>query len=192
MDDEPASKDNQIRTIRIARGFTLQDVGTAVGMTPTHLSRIERGTRSLSPRWARKIAAALGVDVAALTSERPAVPLSRLIFSAMEQPRSSDSKPELNRTFLVDCFALCSAVIIGESRRHLTPREAFANALILHDFFIDTYLRVGLSEALASAMEQTLAVKVYGGAAEGAPKVNSLFAGAFRPRRESPEEDNQD
>ena len=45
-----------LRSLRKKRGLTLKDVSEAVGIVPSHLSRIETGMQVPSPDVARKLA----------------------------------------------------------------------------------------------------------------------------------------
>jgi transcriptional regulator with XRE-family HTH domain len=61
---------NRIRDIRKAKGLTLADLGAACDppTTAQTIGRLETGLRSLTLTWMNRIAAALGVDPAALMS----------------------------------------------------------------------------------------------------------------------------
>lgn len=56
----------KLRTIRLQRGFTLQDVSDLSGPSVATLSRAERGLQELSPAAKVAIARALDVPVSAL------------------------------------------------------------------------------------------------------------------------------
>jgi len=59
---------NSIRTVRRAKGLTLEEVGARCDppTTAQTIGRLETGTRTLSLGWMNRIAAALGVDAAEL------------------------------------------------------------------------------------------------------------------------------
>src|SRR3546814_11467723 len=59
---------NSIRTVRRARGLTLEEVGQRCvpPTTAQTIGRLETGTRTLSPGWMNRIAAPLGVEAAEL------------------------------------------------------------------------------------------------------------------------------
>ena len=59
---------NSIRAVRRAKGLTLEEVGQRCDppTTAQTIGRLETGTRTLSLGWMNRIAAALGVDAAAL------------------------------------------------------------------------------------------------------------------------------
>lgn len=62
MPDQSATATNDIRTLRVGRGLTLQQVADAAGTTPTQVQRIETGKRKLTPAWSRRLAKAMGVE----------------------------------------------------------------------------------------------------------------------------------
>src|SRR3546814_4937465 len=59
---------NSIRSVRRAKGLTLEEVGQRCvpPTTAQTIGRLETGTRTLSLGWMNRIAAALGVDAAEL------------------------------------------------------------------------------------------------------------------------------
>src|SRR3546814_10611761 len=59
---------NSIRSVRRAKGLTLEEVGgrCVPPTTAQTIGRLETGTRTLSLGWMKRIAAALGVDAAEL------------------------------------------------------------------------------------------------------------------------------
>ncbi|NKS97520.1 helix-turn-helix domain-containing protein [Rhodococcus hoagii] len=65
-----------IRDLRNAAGLTLEEVATAAHVSPTYLSRVERGERRPKPRWTSRvlfaIAAFLETEDAHLTERIPA------------------------------------------------------------------------------------------------------------------------
>ncbi|MSP43383.1 MAG: XRE family transcriptional regulator [Alphaproteobacteria bacterium] len=62
---------NKIRQFRKQRGLTLAGLGTAIGLTPQSVSRIENGKMRLSTGWMEKIAAALNVSPVDLLDAGP-------------------------------------------------------------------------------------------------------------------------
>lgn len=56
----------RIRTLRIARGLTLQGLAALVGSNKGTLSRVERGERELRVSGLERVASALSVDPSAL------------------------------------------------------------------------------------------------------------------------------
>lgn len=72
-----------IREVRRARGMTLDDVARACvpPTTAQTIGRLETGTRTVSVAWLNRIAAALGVEAAALVRlpDRPDLPVAALI-----------------------------------------------------------------------------------------------------------------
>lgn len=55
---------NRIREIRLSKGMTLQEVADKTGITtdPAQIQKLERGLRSLTPKWMKVIAKALDVN----------------------------------------------------------------------------------------------------------------------------------
>lgn len=53
----------ELKQVRLEAGMSLRDVGRAVGIDPSHLSRVEAGARDLSAASLIAIAAVLGHDV---------------------------------------------------------------------------------------------------------------------------------
>lgn len=50
-----------LRAVRIAHGYGLREVARRAGMTPAHLSRVERGERQLSVDALARLAGVLGL-----------------------------------------------------------------------------------------------------------------------------------
>ena len=61
----------RLKEVRKKREMTLKDVAQASGMSPTHISEIERGKTSPTVGALRKISAALGKDTAFFVEDRP-------------------------------------------------------------------------------------------------------------------------
>jgi transcriptional regulator with XRE-family HTH domain len=59
------------KEVRKKRGMTLKDVAQSSGMSPTHISEIERGKTSPTVGALRKISAALGKDTAFFVEDKP-------------------------------------------------------------------------------------------------------------------------
>ncbi len=47
----PFTATNRLRELRQARGWKLREVAEALGTTPTHINRLERGERDLTLAW---------------------------------------------------------------------------------------------------------------------------------------------
>lgn len=60
---------NQIRNLRTDRQITLEGLAELTGISVTHLSRMEKGTRGLSLENVIRISRALGVDAADVSDE---------------------------------------------------------------------------------------------------------------------------
>ncbi len=54
---------NNLNVVRVARGETLRQVGAAVGMDPTHLSKLERGLVGCSDELKLALAQHFGVPL---------------------------------------------------------------------------------------------------------------------------------
>ena len=50
-----------LRAVRIARGYGLRETARRAGITPAHLSRVERGERQLSVEALARLAEVLGL-----------------------------------------------------------------------------------------------------------------------------------
>ncbi len=61
----------RLKEVRRQRDMTLKEVAEASGMSPTHISEIERGKTSPTVGALRKIANALGKDTAYFVEEKP-------------------------------------------------------------------------------------------------------------------------
>lgn len=61
--------DNRIRELRKAAGLTQGELGEKVGLHQTQIGKIENSDRNLTIEWARRIAAALNVNVADILGE---------------------------------------------------------------------------------------------------------------------------
>ncbi len=61
----------RLKEVRRQKEMTLKEVAEASGMSPTHISEIERGKTSPTVGALRKIAAALGKDTAFFVEEKP-------------------------------------------------------------------------------------------------------------------------
>lgn len=82
---------NRVRELRKAKGWSQGELGEMIGVSVTHISRIEKGRRDLNQYWMEKLAEALGVPPADLLSA-PLGGLSReereLIDTYREVPAS--------------------------------------------------------------------------------------------------------
>ncbi len=61
----------RLKEVRREKGMTLKQVADSSGMSPTHISEIERGKTSPTVGALRKIARALGKDTAFFVEDRP-------------------------------------------------------------------------------------------------------------------------
>lgn len=94
----------RLKELRRQREMTLKDVAETSGMSPTHISEIERGKTSPTVGALRKIAGALGKDTAFFVEEKPL-------------PRVSVVKKEDRETVLLpgvgDTFVMAKALTNG-------------------------------------------------------------------------------
>jgi len=94
----------RLKEVRKKREMTLKDVALSSGMSPTHISEIERGKTSPTVGALRKIAAALGKDTAYFVEDKPL-------------PRVSVVKKEDRETVLLrgegDAFVTARALTSG-------------------------------------------------------------------------------
>jgi transcriptional regulator with XRE-family HTH domain len=65
---------NRIWELRRSMRVTAQQLADAIGTTPQHIGRLEKGTRPLTVEWMQKIAGVLGVEPAALLTSDKHVP----------------------------------------------------------------------------------------------------------------------
>lgn len=72
---------NNLRVFRKARGLSLSQVGTAVGIDRSYLSRIERGLQGCSDHY--KVALSLYFGV----------PITRLFFQELDVSSESTNQP---------------------------------------------------------------------------------------------------
>ncbi|KZM68092.1 helix-turn-helix transcriptional regulator [Nocardia terpenica] len=68
--EDPIRVGSTIRSLREAYGWTRLGLAEAVGLSRSHLSNIEDGRKVCTPQVARKVADALGVPLAAITTAR--------------------------------------------------------------------------------------------------------------------------
>jgi transcriptional regulator with XRE-family HTH domain len=94
----------RLKEVRRGREMTLKEVALESGMSPTHISEIERGKTSPTVGALRKIAAALGKDTAYFVEDKPL-------------PRVSVVKKEDRETVLIegegDAFVTAKALTNG-------------------------------------------------------------------------------
>lgn len=66
--DDPVRIGATVKALREAYGWKLGKFAVACGTTHPHMSNIEAGRKRCTPEMARKIASALGVPLAAITT----------------------------------------------------------------------------------------------------------------------------
>lgn len=60
-----------LSSARSDRGLTLTELATKVGVTPVHLSRVERGLKQPSPALLNRLTKALDVALDAISTREP-------------------------------------------------------------------------------------------------------------------------
>jgi transcriptional regulator with XRE-family HTH domain len=98
----------RLKEVRRESGMTLKQVAVASGMSPTHISEIERGKTSPTVGALRKIATALGKDAAFFVEEKP---LPRVSVVKKEH-RETMLLPGIGETF-VSARALTAGIPAG-------------------------------------------------------------------------------
>jgi transcriptional regulator with XRE-family HTH domain len=92
-----ASESNQVRRAlggvlrrrRVASGRTLTEIAIEAGLSPAHLSEVERGRKEVSTERLLAVAHALGVDAAQVYAE-----LARDLGADMEKPSWPEDPPQ--------------------------------------------------------------------------------------------------
>jgi transcriptional regulator with XRE-family HTH domain len=75
---------NRIWELRRSMRITAQQLADAIGTTPQHIGRLEKGTRPLTVEWMRKIADVLGVrPVALIASEQDVARGEEQLYEAL-------------------------------------------------------------------------------------------------------------
>lgn len=65
-----------LRKVRTEQGLRLKDVAEEVGVTPTTISRWEKGDRQIAPEYLQRVSEALGVDKRELTDRLGGSPVT--------------------------------------------------------------------------------------------------------------------
>jgi XRE family transcriptional regulator, fatty acid utilization regulator len=124
----------RIRHFRTLRGFTLEDLGERLGMTPSHLSLLETGKRDTKLGALTQIAKELEVDLADLLDTTPPSPRAALekqwadassssIYRGMGLPKPRVTK-NLPDEWLEVATGLFGDIVRRESIALATPEEA--------------------------------------------------------------------
>jgi transcriptional regulator with XRE-family HTH domain len=155
---------NEIRQIRVARGFTLQELADRVQTTATQISRLELGTRKLTPQWRRKIAGALNVRESLLVKidedSDPEIYSKLLdeqnVVDKFFLPKVIDTisgSEIIDKKFLIICFETVSTMWdIAENKKIVSPRLCLATALAMHEAFLALYKKIGSTVELLAAL----------------------------------------
>lgn len=70
---------NNLRNLRLERGWSYAEVAGRMGITPSSFKKLERGERMLTSRTIALAARAFGVDPASIISNRATVPIIGLV-----------------------------------------------------------------------------------------------------------------
>lgn len=108
----------RLKEVRRQRDMTLKEVAEASGMSPTHISEIERGKTSPTVGALRKIAGALGKDTAFFVEEKP---LPR-VSVVKKEDRESVLLQGVDDTFLM-ARALTTGIPAGRVKVVLVDHE---------------------------------------------------------------------
>jgi transcriptional regulator with XRE-family HTH domain len=108
----------RLKEVRRQMDMTLKQVAEASGMSPTHISEIERGKTSPTVGALRKIAAALGKDTAYFVEEKPLPKVSVV----KKEDRESVLLPGVGDAFLT-AKALTNGIPAGRVNVVLVDHE---------------------------------------------------------------------
>lgn len=99
---ENLTMNQRLRSIRRAKGLTLEELAEMTGTQGSYLGRIERGERGLSPKMAQRLAPALGVDAEFLLMghRRVLMPIPQSVGADMGGLPLSDSGSMMDRAFI--------------------------------------------------------------------------------------------
>jgi transcriptional regulator with XRE-family HTH domain len=128
----------RLKEVRREKSMTLKQVADASGMSPTHISEIERGKTSPTVGALRKIAHALGKDTAFFVEDRPLPKVSVVKKEDREDLLiQGDGETFVNAKGLTDGIPAgrVSAVLIDEKQgASITPdnREGEEAVVMLH------------------------------------------------------------
>ena len=142
----------RLKTLRLLRGWTLQQLATALGTTPTQLSRLENGKRRLKQDWIVRISAALGVDVGDLSSDYAGPDLVERMGAASDT--FAHDHRLLDYQFFAACFESTAEfyeVMRNEMQVH--PMVVFKTAHDIYGMFYPLFLKDGSSPELIAAMK---------------------------------------
>jgi transcriptional regulator with XRE-family HTH domain len=119
----------RLKEVRRESGMTLKQVAVSSGMSPTHISEIERGKTSPTVGALRKIASALGKDAAFFVEEKPLPKISVV----KKEHRETVLLPGVGETF-VNARALTSGIPAGRVSVMLVDEDEGASmARLAHE-----------------------------------------------------------
>ena len=96
--------ENKIKTLRIQKGLTLKELSQLTGLSPSHLSRIERGLRHPSLRTAWLLSRAFNVDVSELFIHKSKI-------STSKRKSKEEKSKNLHRRFKGWIFTIISKLL---------------------------------------------------------------------------------
>ncbi len=108
----------RLKEVRKEQGMTLKQVAQGSGMSPTHISEIERGKTSPTVGALRKIAGALGKETAYFVEEKPLPKVSVV----KKEDRESVFLPGKGDTF-INAKALTEGIPAGRITVNLIEQE---------------------------------------------------------------------
>ncbi|MFH1501527.1 MAG: XRE family transcriptional regulator [Candidatus Eisenbacteria bacterium] len=108
----------RLKDVRREKGLTLKQVAEASGMSPTHISEIERGKTSPTVGALKKIAGALGKDTAFFVEDKP---LPR-VSVVKKEDRETVLLPGAGDTFITG-RALTTGIPAGRVKAVLIDNE---------------------------------------------------------------------
>lgn len=139
---------NRLKEIRIAKGYTLQDVSEATGYTKSFISQLERGLKNPSIDSLRKIASFLNVPVFSLLEEEgenePTAACQIITPEAQQKICLSSNSPVVYQIFTPNngksglTGFLC----------HIGPGESSSGQFVCHHYAECTYVMSGEMTAL--------------------------------------------
>ncbi|WP_207478860.1 helix-turn-helix domain-containing protein [Arenibaculum pallidiluteum] len=129
---------NRIRTLRLAKGWSLQQLATRVGASKPQIDKLEKGTRRLTADWQERIATALGVDRAALLAparptEVPARPAPAAPAVLDTDPRRQDTRSDTLDTAYPESSPTVS-VVSGNTSGAVSSMAGDSDTLPLRGF----------------------------------------------------------
>ena len=148
---------NNLRETRLRMGLTLAEVADLAKTTATQISRLETGTRRLSPEWKDRLAAAMKIEVSALDGEKPGTYISKL-FPEIKPPRREVMEQSDLGLIMLSAEVLQKIWEKYDVKKSISPRVVLICSIRAHDAFFDLYKTVGASQELMEAVRQFIIV----------------------------------